>query len=93
MTKTELLERIASRLISMPKTQIRKVVEVLLEEMTDNLKRGEKVQIPPLGVFKVRRMAEKKGVNPVTKQPMVIPAHNAVKFSASSALKEVVKNS
>ena len=51
--------------------------------------RGEKVQLPGLFTAETVERPARNGRNPRTGESMTIPAHKAVKISASSTLKKL----
>jgi nucleoid DNA-binding protein len=66
-----------------------KLVDLVLEIIKKRLARGEKVLITGFGCFSVIRRKNKKGVNPQTGEPIVIPGRNAVKFKPSKFLETI----
>jgi DNA-binding protein HU-beta len=66
-----------------------KVVDLILETIKKRLSRGEKVLISGFGCFTVFKKKDKKGVNPQTGAPVIIPGRNAIKFRPSKYLKSV----
>ncbi len=54
------------------------------------LKNGHKMVLPGLGKIQVRRTKARKGINPLTREPINIPARRKVAFTANKALKEAV---
>jgi DNA-binding protein HU-beta len=54
------------------------------------LELGEDVALVGFGTFSVNAYAEKKGVNPATKEPMTIPAGKRVTFKSSKGLKDKI---
>ena len=66
-----------------------KIVDLILETIKNRLARGEKVLITGFGCFSVMRRKDKKGVNPQTGEPVMIPGKNAVKFKPSKYLKTI----
>jgi nucleoid DNA-binding protein len=66
-----------------------KIVDLILETIKSRLARGEKVLITGFGCFSVMRRKDKKGVNPQTGEPVMIPGKNAVKFKPSKYLKTI----
>ena len=54
------------------------------------LKGGYKIVLPGLGKMQVRKTKARKGINPLTKAPINIPAKRKVAFTAMKALKEAV---
>lgn len=90
MTKTQLVETLANEL-NMPKAQVRRMVDALVDLVASTLVKGNKVQLSGLGVFDVRKRAAREGRNPQTGEVINIPARNAVGFRAAKSLKEAVK--
>lgn len=90
MTKAELVDKLAGQL-DMPKAQVRRMVDAMVDTVTSTLVQGEKVQLSGLGTFEVRRRSARQGRNPQTNKPITIPARNAVGFRAAKPLKEAVR--
>ena len=89
MTKTELIAKIAEE-TGITKTQADKVLNTLVEVMTDEIKNNGGITLAGIGSFSVVRREARKGHNPKTLAPMDIPASNAVKFKVAKALKDSV---
>jgi nucleoid DNA-binding protein len=66
-----------------------KTVDMILEIIKGRLAKGEKVLISGFGCFSVVRRKDKKGVNPQTGEPIMIPGRNAVKFKPSKYLETI----
>lgn len=54
------------------------------------LKSGFRVVLPGLGKLQVKKTKPRKGINPLTREPINIPAKKKVAFTAMKALKEAV---
>jgi nucleoid DNA-binding protein len=67
-------------------------IDLLIEVVIENLKKGEKVVISNFGTFKVMNRLEKRVINPNNKKAMKIPPRKIVKFLPSKNLKEKVRN-
>ena len=89
MTKGELVAKIAAE-AGVKKSEAERCVNAFVKALSEALEKGERVAIPGLGVFNVRERKERKGRNPRTGEPMVIPARKAVVFTPAKALKEKV---
>ncbi len=89
MTKAELVAKIAAE-ARVKKSEAERCVNAFVKALSEALEKGERVAIPGLGVFNVRERKERKGRNPRTGEPMVIPARKVVVFTAAKALKEKV---
>lgn len=89
MNKVELVSAIAEKSgISVKDAE--KAVKAFTGVVTDALANGEKVQLVGFGTFEVAERAERKGINPKTKEKITIPATVAPKFKAGKALKDAV---
>ena len=62
----------------------------LLESKLLALEKNDDVQLIGFGTFTVVDRAERKSINPATKQEMIVPASKSPKFKAGKALKELV---
>ena len=89
MNKAELIAAIAAKTGDTKKTA-ESAVNAFVEVVTDELEKGEKVQLDGFGSFEVRKRAARKGRNPQTKEEIKIPASKAPVFKAGKALKELV---
>ena len=58
--------------------------------VSDQLKKGDKVQLVGFGTFEVSERAAREGRNPQTGKTMKIAACKAPKFKAGKALKDEV---
>lgn len=71
MNKHELIVDVASR-AGITQKQAEKMLHAFMETVEDSLVNGEKVKINEFGTFESRYRAERKGVNPRTKEPITI---------------------
>ena len=86
MTKSDLIERLAAK-AEMTRPRAEELVDFILDNVTDALKRGEKVNISGFGTFTVSVRKARTGRNPKTGESMKIKASKTVRFSPSAALK------
>ena len=89
MNKTELIAAIAEQ-AELSKKDAEKALKAFTDIVTEELKKGEKVQLVGFGTFEVTERAAREGRNPQTNEPMSIPASKAPKFKAGKALKDAV---
>ncbi len=89
MNKTELVAAIAEK-AGISKKDADKALAAFLETVTDEMKKGEKIQLVGFGTFEVRERAERTGINPQTKQTIKIAASKNPVFKAGKALKDAV---
>ena len=91
MNKSELVEAVHDKLGGTKKAA-EEAVNAFVDVVTNELSRGNKVQLVGFGTFEVRDRAARKGRNPQTGEEMRIPASKAPVFKAGKNLKEVVNN-
>lgn len=89
MNKTELVAAIAAK-TELSKKDSEKALKAFIDVVTDELKKGEKVQLVGFGTFEVSERPARTGINPRTKKSITIAASKNPKFKAGKALKDVV---
>ncbi|MDD3220135.1 MAG: HU family DNA-binding protein [Lachnospiraceae bacterium] len=89
MNKTELVAAIATE-TGISKKDAEAAVKAFIDVVSDELKKGEKVQLVGFGTFEVSERAAREGRNPQTGETMTIAASKAPKFKAGKALKDLV---
>ena len=86
MNKTELVAAMAKD-TNLSKKDVEAVLKSFIDVVTDELKKGEKIQLVGFGTFEVSTRAAR---NPQTGETMTIEASKSPKFKAGKALKDVV---
>lgn len=89
MNKTELVAAVAEQ-ADISKKDAEKVLKAFVDVVTEEMKKGEKVQLVGFGTFEVSERAAREGRNPQTGKTMKIEACKAPKFKAGRALKDAV---
>ena len=89
MNKTELIAAIAEQ-AEISKKDSEKALKAFIDVITDQLKKGDKVQLVGFGTFEVSERAAREGRNPQTGKTMKIAACKAPKFKAGKALKDAI---
>lgn len=89
MNKTELIAAVAEK-ADLSKKAADAAVAAVLDTITEELVKGEKVQLIGFGTFEVRDRAAKQGHNPKTGEAMTIPATKVPAFKAGKALKDTI---
>ncbi|MCL4479813.1 MAG: HU family DNA-binding protein [Deltaproteobacteria bacterium] len=90
MTKADLVKKLADE-AEIAKSKAEQVLNAFISQVTNILKKGDKLTLPGFGTFRVIKRAARKGINPQTKAEIKIPARKVPKFKAGSGLKKVVK--
>ena len=89
MNKTELVTEIAEK-ADTSKKEAEVVLRAFTDVVTEQLKKGEKIQLVGFGTFEVAERSARTGRNPQTGEEMQIAASKARKFTAGKALKDAV---
>lgn len=89
MTKTDLIGLVASE-CNTTKKETEAIINKTLEVIAGGLKRNEKVNISGFGIFEIKERAERKGVNPRTREEITIPASKFPSFKPSKTLKDLM---
>jgi len=89
MNKTELVAAIAEK-AGLTKKDAEAALKAFTDVVTEELKKGEKIQLVGFGTFEVSERAAREGRNPQTGKAMKIEASKAPKFKAGKALKDAV---
>ena len=89
MNKTELIAAVAEK-AGLTKKDAERVVNATIESITENLVKGDKVNVSGFGIFEVKTREARVGRNPRTKETIQIPATKLPAFKASKTLKDAV---
>lgn len=90
MNKSDLVGLVSEK-VDMPRKDVEKVVNTVIESIIDTVAGGEKVQLVGFGTFERRYRAARKGRNPQTREEITIPALNVPVFKAGRSFKDKVK--
>lgn len=85
MNKTDLTNEIAAK-AGISKVAAKASLDACLESIAQALANEDKVQLIGFGTFSVVAKEERTGINPRTKEKIVIPARKQVKFKPSADL-------
>ncbi|HXV26850.1 MAG TPA: HU family DNA-binding protein [Candidatus Paceibacterota bacterium] len=88
--KTQLIQMVAEK-TGLSKKDAGEYLESFVELLTNLLRKGEKINITGLGIFKVADRKAREGRNPRTGEVIQIPASKKLRFTPSKVLKEAVK--
>ena len=89
MNKTELVAAIAEK-TELSKKDSEKALKAFIDVVSEELKKGEKIQLVGFGTFEVASRTARTGKNPQTGKAIEIAACKAPKFKAGKALKDIV---
>jgi DNA-binding protein HU-beta len=90
MKKQDFIKEIATK-AKLSQDAATKALNSMIDIITSQLKKGGEVNITGFGAFKVAPRAKRNGVNPKTREKIVIPAMKSPVFRAGKTLKESVR--
>lgn len=91
-TKSSLIEKVHAK-SDLRLSEVKEVVELFLEEMSNSLIEGHSVEFRGFGVFSVNvRKARKNVRNPRTGEMLNMKDTKVVRFKVGKNLKDAVKN-
>jgi DNA-binding protein HU-beta len=88
-TKSEMIDAVADA-AGVSKADAERTLAAFFDHVVSATKSGEKVAWPGFGNFSTTQRAAREGRNPQTGEPVQIKASTAMKFSASSTLKQAL---
>lgn len=89
MTKQEFID-IVSEKGGLTKKETGAVLDIILDTVTETLKRGEKVSFVGFGTFEAKTRKAREGRNPATGETIHIEARTVPSFKAGRALKDAL---
>ena len=89
MNKTELINAIAQK-SELSKKDAEKALNSFVNVVTEELKKGEKIQLIGFGTFEVTDRPAREGRNPLTGETLKIAASKAPKLKFGAAVKNAV---
>lgn len=91
ITKKKLVQVISQKQ-GMHPNEVRNVIQSFLDEMTQTLAQGDRLEFRDFGVFEIVERKRKIGRNPKNASvPIVIPARKAVKFTPGKLMKKKIE--
>lgn len=85
MNKTDLVNEIAAK-AGLNKVAAKAALDACLESIEQALANDDKVQLIGFGTFSMQEKPERTGINPATKEKIVIPARKVAKFKPAADL-------
>ena len=91
-TKKEMVERIAAS-TNQSRTDVKRTIQAFLDEVIEELGRGNRLEFRDFGVFEIRERAARRAQNPKTLERVEVPARRTVKFKTGRLMKVKVEGS
>jgi nucleoid DNA-binding protein len=85
-TKKDIVDRVAAQ-VDVHRQVVRRIIQEFLDQMTEELSQGNRIEFRQFGVFEPRVRAARTAQNPRTMQPVVIPPHWVIKFKIGAEVR------
>ncbi|RMF20177.1 MAG: integration host factor subunit beta [Gammaproteobacteria bacterium] len=92
MTKSELVELIASKQPQLSVKDVELAVKTILDHMSHALSQGQRIEIRGFGSFSLHYRAPRVGRNPKTGETVQLPAKYVPHFKPGKELREQVND-
>lgn len=92
MTRSDLIERLATNFPQLQRKDAELGVKVILEALTNTLSKGGRVEIRGFGSFGLNYKPPRQGRNPKTGTKVKVPAKYVPHFKAGKELRERVNH-
>jgi integration host factor subunit beta len=93
MTKSELIEIIARMRSDIPYKDVEQAVKTMLEQMSESLAGGERIEIRGFGSFSLHFRPPRVGRNPKTGEGVLVPPRKVPSFKPGKELRELINQS
>jgi len=93
MTRSELIDRIASRQTQLSAKDVELGMKLIIDHMAETLAMGERIEIRGFGSFSLHYREPRKGRNPKTGDPVELEGKYAPHFKPGKELRERVNRS
>lgn len=90
MTKSELIEKLATRQSQLSAKEVESAIKVMLEQMADTLEGGDRIEIRGFGSFSLHYRAPRTGRNPKTGTSVDLEGKYVPHFKPGKELRERV---
>ena len=87
ITKKELIDRIADN-SNQKRVQVKKVVQLFLDEIVSELGKGNRLEFRDFGVFETKLRKARRAQNPKTPEPVAVPEKRTLKFKVGRLMKQ-----
>jgi integration host factor subunit beta len=88
-TKKDLIDSIAEK-TGQNRAGVRRVVQLFLDGIVDEVSRGNRIEFREFGVFEIRDRAPRVAQNPKTLQRVTVPAKRVVRFKPGRLMRKVL---
>ena len=89
MNRTDLIRAMATKTGQTQKDTEASLI-AFMDVVMESLAKGDRIGLVGFGSFEVSERAEREGINPQTKERILLPSSKAPKFKAGKAFKDML---
>ena len=90
MKKSDLLVELEKKFDYLPKREVERTLEKILQFLSSNLSKGNRIELRDFGTFILKLRKERLGRNPATGEQINIGQKYFVQFKPGKKLKEII---
>ena len=90
--KSKILNKLADKYPNFQKKDLKKCLNLVLDEIVLNLSKSNNVEIRGFGSFKIKKQKERTGRNPKNGTKVFIPAKKTIQWKMSKDLFKLINN-
>lgn len=90
MTRSELIQQLATQFPQLTLKDVELTVRTMLDEMSRSLSKGGRIEIRCFGSFGINHRPPRKGRNPKSGETVMVPAKYVPHFKAGKDMRERV---
>ena len=91
LTRADLADAVV-RKVGLPRNESQELVELVLDEISTSLAKGESVKLSSFGSFGIRQKGQRMGRNPKTGDEVPITPRRVLVFRPSNIMKDSINN-
>lgn len=91
ITKKDIIKTTVDKHGEFTQKEIGEIFDTIIDDIKHKVASGERVSIPKFGIFESKERAARTARNPVTGDPVEVPAYKVCKFKPATDFKNMVK--
>lgn len=92
MTKSELIKKLSTKYPSLKEKEIEDLVALILNEISEALANGDRVELRGFGAFSIRKRKPRTARNPRTGEQVQVGERNSIYYRPGKELKDLVNS-
>ena len=90
INKSDIINSLSKNFPNFYRKDLIKIVEIIINEIKDGLKRGERIELRDVFIFEAKKYKSRMARNPKTNERFYTPEKRLVKFKISQKWKTII---